>query len=93
MIIEEIKTVGNMVNFQINKKLYVIQKACLRHALNEVGRWQNCGGSGFSIKLIELIAKADKYNKEKIIKGFPEAVCAYLLWYYNSPFKKELFED
>lgn len=92
MIIEEIKTVGGMVNFQINNKLYVVPKCHLKRALNEVERWQNCGGSGFTIKLIELIAKADKYNKEKILKGFPEEICAYLLWYYNSPFKRVLFE-
>ena len=93
MIIEEIKAIGNMVNFQINKKLYIVQKACLKHALEEVVRWQNYGGSNFTIKLLELISKADKYNKEKILKGFPEEVCAYLLWYYNSPFKRELLED
>lgn len=93
MIITEIKKDKYVVDFVINNKKYVVMKENLKHAIKEVERWQSCGGSGFNIKLIELIAKADENNKEKILKGFPEEMCAYLLWYYNMPLKRELFED
>ena len=81
------------VEFTINNKLYGVSISELKKAYKEVERWQSLGGSNFTIKLIELIAKADKYNKEKILKGFPEVVCAYLIWYWNLPIKKELLED
>ena len=35
----------------------------------------------FSAYLIRLIAKADKFNRERIRLGFPEHVEAYETWY------------
>lgn len=93
MIITEIKKDKYLVEFVINGRRYTVLTDYLKHAIKEVERWQCCGGSNFTIKLIELIAKADEHNKEKILKGFPEEMCAYLLWYWNMPFKRELFED
>ena len=93
MIFQEIKKDKYFVEFVINGKRYAVLKGDLKHAIKEVERWQSCGGSNFTIKLIELIAKADERNKDKILQGFPEEMCAYLLWYYNMPLKRELFED
>lgn len=93
MIITEIKKDKYLVEFVINGRRYTVLTGDLKHAIKEVERWQSCGGSNFTTKLIELIAKADKYNKDKILQGFPEEMCAYLLWYWNMPFKRELFED
>lgn len=93
MIITEIKKDKYVVDFVINGRRYTVLTDNLKYAIKEVERWQNCGGSSFNIKLIELIAKADEHNKDKILQGFPEEMCAYLIWYWNLPFKKELFKD
>jgi hypothetical protein len=93
MIITEIKKDKYLVEFVINGRRYTVLTGDLKYAIKEVERWQSCGGSSFNIKLIELIAKADEHNKLKILQGFPEEMCAYLLWYYNMPLKKELLED
>lgn len=93
MIFQEIKKGKHFVEFVINGKIYAVLKDDLKYAIKEVERWQSCGGSNFTIKLIELIAKADEHNKDKILKGFPEEMCAYLLRYYNMPLKKEILED
>lgn len=93
MIITEIKKDKCLVEFVISGRRYTVLTDDLKHAIKEVERWQSCGGSNFTTKLIELIAKADKYNKAKILQGFPEEMLAYLLWYYDMPLKRELLES
>lgn len=92
MQVTEMGMTKSMVEFEIKGKKYIVMKSSLRTALKEVERWQISGGSNFTIKLIELIAKADNENKERILKGFPEVVCAYLLWFYKIAFG-QLFES
>lgn len=84
--VEEMSDTKNMVDFVINGKKYCVMKGYLWWAITEVKRWQYSGGSNFTLQLISLIAKADDENKQKILKGFPEVVCAYLLWYYKEAF-------
>ena len=84
LIIEEIKTTKNFIDVRINGEVYTMMKENLKWAVTEVKRWQFSGGTNFSQKLIQLIAKADDSNKEKLLKGFPEEVSAYLFWYYKN---------
>ena len=93
MNFQEIKKHKYIVEFVINDKRYAVSTDELKHAIKDVEIWQQCGGTYFTIKLLELIGKADEYNKERILRGFPEVMCAYLIWYWNLPIKKELFED
>ncbi|MBR5304902.1 MAG: hypothetical protein IKU37_08780 [Candidatus Gastranaerophilales bacterium] len=94
MIIQEIsKKSEYLIEFVVNNKAYIVSTNELKRACKDVEMWQQCGGTYFTIKLLELIGKADEHNKERILQGFPEVMCAYLLWYWNLPFKKELFED
>lgn len=93
MIIQEINKDKYLVEFVINGRRYTVLTDELKHAIKDIKIWQQCGGTYFTIKLLELIEKADEYNKERILKGFPEVMCAYLIWYWNLPLKKELFED
>lgn len=96
--IEEMSDTKNMVDFVIKGKRYCVMKGCLRQALLECKRWQYSGGSNFTIKLFDLIAKADDENKQKILLGFPSEVCAYLMWFYEESFgvkhqsEEEFFE-
>ena len=84
--IEEMTDTKNMVDFIVNDKKYCVMKGRLKWALYELKRWQYCGGSNFTCKLFDLIAKADDSNKQKILMGFPAEMCAYLMWYYKESF-------
>ena len=47
--------------------------------------------SNFSAGLFSLMSKADIFNLEKFLKGFPEHTVVYLLW-YESPSEDEFYE-
>lgn len=83
----------NMVDFEIDGKKYCVMKWHLQRALGEVKRWQHTGGSNFTIQLIQLIAKADDENKKKLLAGFPDVVCAYLMWYFKEGFEQKFDND
>ena len=53
--------------------------------------WKN-GGDSFACQLYNLIGKADKFNKEKLRKGFPEYLAAWEEW-FNSPNEEEFLDD
>lgn len=91
--IEEMSDTKSMVDFVINGKKYCGMKSRLWWAITEVKRWQYSGGSNFTLQLMALIAKADDDNKQKILKGFPEEVCAYLMWYYKEAFGEKYNSD
>lgn len=82
----------NMVDFEIDGKKYCVMKWHLQRALSEVKRWQYTGGNNFTIQLIQLVAKTDDENKKKILAGFPEVICAYLMWFFKEGFGQK-FED
>lgn len=91
--IEEMSDTKSMVDFVINGKKYCGMKSRLWWAITEVKRWQHTGGSNFTIQLIQLIAKADDENKKKILAGFPEVVCAYLMWFFKEGFEQKFTDD
>jgi len=47
----------------------------------DIPMWQQGGGDWFTIRLLQLIAKADTQNRENIRKGFPTEVQAYEEWF------------
>lgn len=47
----------------------------------DIPAWQRGGGDWFTIRLFDLIAKADTSNRERIRKGFPIEVMAYEEWH------------
>ncbi len=53
-------------------------------AKRELYFWKYSYTGCFSNMLYDLIVKADKYNREKLSKAFPEYVDAYTLWYNDS---------
>ena len=91
--IEEMSETKSMVDFVIEGKKYCVMKDYLWWALSEVKRWQYYGGSNFTLQLFALIAKADDGNKQKILKGFPAEVCAYLMWFYKEAFGEKYGSD
>ena len=86
LIIEEMSDTKSMVDFVIDGKKYCVMKNRLKSALVECKIWQFTGGTNFTCKLFDLIAKADDYNKLKILLGFPAEMCAYLMWFHKSIF-------
>lgn len=70
-----------------------ITKEELKEKIRNVFLWQYNKSDSFSIKLIELIAKADYKNMEKLLKAFPEQTIAYMLWYDKPDFLGTSFED
>lgn len=74
----------------IENSVYDISKSQLANAFKNLEYWQETpGGTNFSTKLYNLIAKADAENFRKLFKGFPARVTAYILW-YQSVNKEEL---
>ena len=74
----------NFVDFEFNNQKYAINKSDLIKAFEELKIWyESWNRTNFSQKLIELICKADDYNKIKIAKSYPEFICAYYCWYYK----------
>lgn len=91
--IEDVEETLNMIDLVIDSKKYCIMKDSLLKALKEVEIWQYAGsGSNFTQKLIELIAKADRYNQKKLLLSFPEVVGAYLIW-HNQRFGEKTFTN
>lgn len=92
LIIQE----GETKNFWIFKeakegaKPYDVSKGQLAKAFSNLEHWQgNPGGTDFSTKLYNLMAKADVENFRKLFNGFPVRVTAYVLWQWSKD-KKEL---
>ena len=75
-----------------------MDKQLLQEGMLHIKLWQYSKSSCFGVKLIELIAKADTDNRQKLSMGFPQYVQAYKIWftkeYDGHIFKndKELFE-
>jgi len=55
----------------------------------DIPMWQAGGGDWFTIKLLQLIAKSDTQNLERIRKGFPLEVRAYEEWYHGYRWEEE----
>lgn len=53
----------------------------LKMAIRHVKEWQYGWGTHFGVKLLDLIAKADGGNRERLRLGFPNYVEAYELWH------------
>lgn len=70
----------------------------LRAAIRELYFWQrNPEANNFHALLYNLIAKADRENREALKRGFQSEVLAYEYW-YNSPnpdlfFKQKLGDN
>ena len=86
MIIQE----GETKNFWTFKEAkegarpYDVAKGQLANAFKNLKHWQeNPGGTDFSTKLYNLIAKADAENFRKLFNGFPVRVTAYILWQWS----------
>lgn len=84
---------GDEIEYELYGELYRSSKRYFMQTMNDIELWQNIGGSNFTQKLIQLIAKADTENKSKLAKGFPVVVCCYLLWYYKVAFGKHFAGD
>ena len=68
-----------------------------KKAVFELWCWQNSYSGCFHNKLFDLIHKADKFNKLKLMGGFPEECRAHRNWYEsedpNEFFKCELGDE
>lgn len=60
-------------------------------AIHELWYWRVGDGTNFHSKLYNLIAKADRWNRERIRLGFPEEVKAFEQW--ENADEKKLFES
>lgn len=81
-----------MIEVVVENIRYLLSRKELKQGIERVFNWQYCKGTDFGTKLVELIAKADDNNRFKIMRGFPETVIAYLLW-FNKEFNGTVFND
>lgn len=91
VVIKESETL-NMLNFSeaATGMKFCLMKEHFKKAVRELEYWRNdCQASNFTASLFRLICKADDKNKAKILKGFPDEMIAYLLWYKSE--KEEKF--
>lgn len=94
LYVENMQATKSLVDFEVDGVKYCVMKSALKSALKKVERWQYISGcTDFGVKLIGLIAKADDNNKRKFLKGFPEEVCAYFMWFHKRGFGKNYTSD
>ncbi len=85
---------GETKNFWIFKELgekrtFDIPKEQLAEAFEMLESWQENKSDCFTVKLFELMAKADPLNFRNIFNGFRVRATAYCLWYHTQN-KEEL---
>lgn len=91
--IKDIELLEEDCNIYFSDYAIKLNRNELVNALRDVYRWQYSDGSSFSSKLIDLIAKADENNKAKLMKVYPKAVVAYILWFWKDAFNVNYKND
>ena len=84
--IEQIGETKNMLDFIeiLTGEKICLMKSDFRKAVEKLKEWQeNPTADNFTCRLFCLICKADFNNKKKFLKGFPDIMIVYLLWYYS----------
>ena len=95
MIVRKIDETKNTIDFLeiiSNRKITLI-KEDFEKAVKELNYWQqDRSASNFHSLLYNLICKADSLNSEKLLKGFPDEMVAYLLWCQSEVFDETFNE-
>lgn len=92
--VTSLETTLNLVELEIGRQKYCCMKDEVKHAFFEMQRYEKGDRTGnFTQMLIDLVAKADEFNKRKLLMSFPEVVGAYLVWYYKEMGETKFADD